>query len=125
MVVKPGPTVVARPVLFMSATDGFDEVQMTWAVKSCVDKSENLPVAVNCWLTPKGTVGLVGFTEVVVLPTDKVVNSALSHAVRDTAKNPRNNIARTKRIFFTKTPPGKKLLIWVCPCQLLEIPGQC
>jgi hypothetical protein len=27
--------------------------------------------------------------------------------VRNTAKNPRNNIARTNRIFSTRTPPGE------------------
>ena len=128
MVVTPSPTGVARPLLLTVATEVFDEVQVTCVVKSRVVKSENLPLAVYCWLTPTGMVRLPGVMEGAPrLPgvTDMLVNSARSHVVRDTAKNPRKNIARTNRIFFTKTPPGKKLPIWVCPCQLLEIPGQC
>ena len=127
MVVKPGAMGVARPLLLTVATDVFDEVQVTCVVKSRVVKSENLPLAVYCWLSPIGMVRLPGAIEGAPrLPgvTDMLVNSACSHAVRDTAKNPRKKIARTNRIFFTKTPPGKKLPIWVCPGQLLEIHGQ-
>ena len=122
MVVKPGAMAVARPLLLTVATDVFDEVQEACLVRSRVVKSENLPLAVYCWLTPTGMVRLPGAIEGAPrLPavTDMLVNSACSHVVRDTAKNPRNNIARTNRIFFTKTPPGKKLPIWVCACQLL------
>ena len=40
MVAGPAATVVARPVLVMVATDGFDEVQVTCAVISSVVPSE-------------------------------------------------------------------------------------
>jgi len=111
MVVTPGPMGVARPLLLTVAADVFDEVQVTCVVKSRVVTSENLPLAVYCWLTPIGRVRLPGVMEGaprVPGVTDMLVNSGLSHAVRDRAKDPRNNIARTNRIFFTKTPPGEK-----------------
>lgn len=111
MVVKPGAMGVARPLLLTVATDVFDEVQVTCVVKSRVVKSENLPLAVYCWLTPRGRVRLPGVMKGVPrLPgvTDMLVNSALSHAVRDRTKDPRNNILRTNRIFFTKTAPEEK-----------------
>jgi hypothetical protein len=111
MVVTPGPMGVARPLGLTVATDVFDEVQVTCVVKSRVVPSENLPVAVYCWLNPTGMVRLPGDIKegVVRLPgvTNMSVNSTCSHVVRDTAKNPRNNIARTNRIFFTRTPPGE------------------
>lgn len=60
MVAAPTVTVVARPVLLMVATDVLDERQMTCVVISRLVPSEYVPVAVNCWLTPKGVFGLVG-----------------------------------------------------------------
>jgi hypothetical protein len=60
MVAAPTVTVVARPVLLMVATDVLDERQMTCVVISRLVPSEYVPLAVNCWLTPKGVFGLVG-----------------------------------------------------------------
>ena len=33
---------------------GVADAQVTWLVKSCVELSENVPVAVNCWVSPLG-----------------------------------------------------------------------
>ena len=60
MVAAPTVTVVARPVLLMVATDVLDDRQMTCVVISRLVPSEYVPLAVNCWLTPKGVFGLVG-----------------------------------------------------------------
>jgi hypothetical protein len=121
MVVTPGAMDVARPLLLIVATDGLDEVQVTCVVTSRVVKSENLPLAVYCWLAPTGRVRLPGVMEAELrLPalTDMLVNSGPSHAVRERGKDPRNNIARTKRNFFTRTPPGKN-------CQFRSVPASC
>ena len=62
MVVVPFAMAVARPLLLTVATDVLDELQMTWAVISWVVPSENVAVAVNCWVAPPGTLGLAGVT---------------------------------------------------------------
>jgi hypothetical protein len=51
MIVEPGPTARARPLLAtMVATDLLDEIQVTVAVRFWVVPSEYKPVAVNCWV---------------------------------------------------------------------------
>ena len=66
MVVVPSAKLVARPVLVpMVATLVSELVQVTRLVKLAVDKSEYVPVAVNCWVLPEGTVGLSGVTAMV------------------------------------------------------------
>ena len=62
MVVVPVAMAVARPLLLTVATDVLDELQMTWAVISWVVPSENVPVAVNCWVAPPAMLGSVGVT---------------------------------------------------------------
>lgn len=44
----PVATPVASPAALMVATEGVADAQVTWAVTSCVELSENVPVAVNC-----------------------------------------------------------------------------
>ena len=64
MVVDPTATGVANPfeppALLMAATDAADEPQVTAVVKLCVEPSEYVPVAVNCWLVPSAILGLDG-----------------------------------------------------------------
>src|SRR5262249_39546911 len=48
----------------MLATLVDDDDHFTTLVMSCVLPSENVPVAVNCWLTPRGFVGLSGVTAI-------------------------------------------------------------
>jgi hypothetical protein len=62
IVVVPGATAVARPVLLIVATDVTKELQLTWGVRSRLEPSEYLPVAVNCSVTPAGTLGWAGVT---------------------------------------------------------------
>jgi hypothetical protein len=65
-VAVPTATEVALPLepvtLLMAATDIEDELQVTEVVRSCVVLSENIPVAVNCWVVPRAMLGLVGVT---------------------------------------------------------------
>jgi len=60
MVTTPTTTPVAKPPVSIWVTDIFDEAQMTCVVISKLVPSEYAPVAVNCWLTPAGMLGLAG-----------------------------------------------------------------
>ena len=64
IVVEPAAAEVARPiepaVLLMPATDVAEEFQVTIVVISCVELSENVPVAVNCLVVPSAMLGLIG-----------------------------------------------------------------
>jgi hypothetical protein len=81
-VVDPKATAVARPPLLIVATDVSDELQVTCMVISLLVPSEYVPVAVNCWVTPTGMLGLAGVIDIedkaaevtvrVVLPEDPV-----------------------------------------------------
>jgi hypothetical protein len=68
MVDVPCATAVARPcepeALEMVATEVVAEAQVTWLVSFTVDPSEKVPVAVNCWVSPAGRLGLAGVTEI-------------------------------------------------------------
>ena len=60
----PGPTSLARPAASIVATSGSDDVQATEVVRSCVEASEKVPVAVNGCVAPLATVGLAGVTAI-------------------------------------------------------------
>jgi len=64
MVVVPVARTVARPVLLIDTTAGFEEAQATSGVISERVPSEKAPVAVNCWITPMGMLGFTGVTEI-------------------------------------------------------------
>lgn len=46
--------------MLIDAIPVFDELHVTVVVRSWVELSENIPVAVNCWEVPFAIVGLVG-----------------------------------------------------------------
>lgn len=58
--VVPVARAVARPVLFMVATDGSDDLQVTCPARSWFDPSAFMPAAENCLVAPAGTLGLAG-----------------------------------------------------------------
>lgn len=68
IVVVPTPTDVASPldpdVLLIVATPVFEELQVTEEVMSCVVLSENVPVAMNCWVFPRAMLGFTGVTAI-------------------------------------------------------------
>jgi hypothetical protein len=66
MVVVPGATGMARPLLFTFATEVSDEVQVTPVVILWLVPSEYVPVAANCWVSPTGMLGLAGVTDMEV-----------------------------------------------------------
>src|SRR5438477_8808776 len=57
----PTATLVAAPLLpealLTVAIAVFEDDHVTWAVRSALLPSEYAPVAVNCWVSPRGTVG--------------------------------------------------------------------
>jgi hypothetical protein len=71
------PKLFARPELLIVAEPvPFTCVQTTLLVRSCVELSVYVPVAVNCSVLPKGIVGLAGVTEIETsagLVTDRTV----------------------------------------------------
>ena len=60
----PGATPVARPAAVIVATEVVAEAQVTWLVRSCVELSEKVPVAVNCSVFPLAMLGLAGVTAI-------------------------------------------------------------
>ncbi len=64
IVTMPGATAVANPfepaALLMAATDVVDETHVTDVVRFCVELSEYVPVAVNCWVVRSAMLGLAG-----------------------------------------------------------------
>jgi hypothetical protein len=60
----PVPAAVASPVLLTVATVVADEAHVTWLVKFWTELSEYVPVAVNCSVSPLGTLGFVGVTAI-------------------------------------------------------------
>jgi hypothetical protein len=81
--VGPTPSVLATPVLeMMAAVLGTLEVQLTLRVKSAVLVSEYVPVAVNCCVSPIGTMGALGVTVIDSNPRKK--DTSASFVVPDT-----------------------------------------
>jgi len=64
IVAPPAETAVAKPAALMVAMPVFDEVHVTWLVRSCVLLSEYVPVAVNCCVAPTDRVGFAGVTAI-------------------------------------------------------------
>jgi hypothetical protein len=64
MVAVPAARTVARPVLLIVATAGFEEAQVTSGVISKLVPSEKAPETANCWVTPTGMLGFTGVTEI-------------------------------------------------------------
>src|SRR5207245_10319230 len=59
----PAPTVVASPVLLMVATVAVPEAHTALA-STCVELSLNVPVAVNCCVSPLATEGFAAVTAI-------------------------------------------------------------
>src|SRR5438874_5124322 len=68
IVAAPLPTLVTTPcvpvLLLTLATVVADELHCTVPVTFCVVPSLNIPVAVNCWVTPIGIEGNAGVTTI-------------------------------------------------------------
>ena len=77
IVVKPVPTLVARPVVSTVATDEDDEDQVTdWS--HCVLPSSKFPTAVNSCVVPSAMDGIAGVTEIEIRCAATTVNVEVS-----------------------------------------------
>ena len=118
MVVVPTATAVARPLLLITATKVFEEVQEICEVTPWRVESEYRPIAVNCWVAPAGMLGLAGDTTIPVSCTGP------AHVVIDSAEDPINNIAKNNLIFFKSIPPAKKnSKSGLARCPIFRDPG--
>jgi hypothetical protein len=64
MVEVPVDNPVASPPLVIVATEVVADAHITWLVRSCVELSEKVPVAVNWSVVPTGILGLAGVTAI-------------------------------------------------------------
>lgn len=78
IVTEPTATPVARPLELIVATDVLDELQVAVEVKSCVVASDNVPVAVICFVKRVTTLEPVGVTAKEERDTDVTVKVVLS-----------------------------------------------
>ncbi len=81
IMVVPTPTELANPlvpdVLLMVDMRVFEELQETNPVISCVVLSENVPVAMNCWVLPRAMLELEGVTVIEVSTAGVTVSVAV------------------------------------------------
>jgi hypothetical protein len=63
IVVDPASTALANPPVAIVAIDVREEPQLTDVVRFCVELSEKVPVAVNCWVSPTAMLGPEGVTD--------------------------------------------------------------
>jgi hypothetical protein len=85
MVVPPVAKAVAVPWALMVAKAGEDEVQTTELVMSCVLASENVPVAVNCFVVCGAMLEFAGVTAMETTVAPVTVNEAVPLTEPDVA----------------------------------------
>jgi len=64
IVLVPALTPVAKPAALMVATDVVPDAHVTEPVRFCVELSLNVPVAVNCCVSPEAMLGFAGVTAI-------------------------------------------------------------
>ena len=91
IVTGPGETAVANPVLLIVAHVTSEEAQVTPLVKTSVEPSENVPVAVNCSVAPTGRLVLTGVTAIdtkVAAVTVRLVEPEIAPTAADMVTDP-------------------------------------
>ena len=91
IVTGPGDTDVARPALLIVAHVVSEEAQVTWLVKFSVVPLDNVPVAVNCSVSPAGRLVFAGVTAIdarVAAVTVRLVVPLMLPSVADTVTGP-------------------------------------
>ena len=104
MVAVPDAMPVANPLLLTVATEGSDELQVTKPVISPLGPTENVPLAVNCWVAPMDMVALLGAT---VMAVGTAIPLSVPHLLKHTTRSPSINKAKTSLIFFMRSPSPK------------------
>jgi len=85
MVAVPAATAVAKPVLLTVAADGLEELQVTCLVMSKLVPSEYAPEAANCWVAPKGILGLAWVTDMEARVAEVTVRVVLPEMLPEAA----------------------------------------
>ncbi len=113
-VVVPAARAVARPLMLTVATNGLDELQVTCADISWVVPSENVAVAVNCWVVSPGMLGLAGVTSMedrVAEVTVRVVLSEIDPEVAVMVAVPAVRAVTTPLLLTTATEVSDELQV--------------
>jgi hypothetical protein len=116
MVAEPAATPVARPLVLTVAVDVLDEVQVTFVVIFWVEESEYVPVAVNCWVSPAGTLAVAGVTPM----EDRVAAVTVRVAVPDLPLKVAVMVAEP-----AATPVARPLVLTVAVDVLDEVQVTC
>ena len=103
MIVVPAARPLAKPLLSTVATAVLEDRQVTNVVILSLGATGNFPVAVNCWVV---STSMIGFSGVTVMEVGCPIGLPPPHVFKDSAKEPRNNIARKHRKSFISQ--GKK-----------------
>jgi hypothetical protein len=85
IVVVPAATDVAKHPALTDATPVLDELGITCVVRSCVVLSENVPVAMNCWVVPMAMLGFAGVTATDTSVAEVTVSVVLPEVLPDVA----------------------------------------
>ena len=89
IVVDPAATDVALPLepaaLLIAATAVDDDFQVTAVVRFCVELSEYVPVAVNCWVVPLTMLELAGVTAMDTSVAEVTISVAVPETLPDVA----------------------------------------
>jgi hypothetical protein len=106
----PGVSVLARPEPLTVAILPSLDVQVTELLTSCVVKSLKVAVAVNCWVAPAATDGLIGVTvieETTALVTVTRVPPLIEPETAETVALPVANVL-TKPLLSTVAMVGSE-----------------
>src|SRR5579859_812234 len=100
MFVAPVARLLARPfvlpLLLTVATLASEELHRTLEVRSCVQRSVKVPVAVNCWFVPSGMAGIAGVIAMdtnCAAPTVRVVDPVIGPRLAEIVVPPRPTLA--------------------------------
>src|SRR6266567_4570077 len=77
IVVLPVATLLDRPWLVMVAAAGFEDVQTTEPLMSCVLVSLNVPIAANCLVVPTAMLEFAGVTAIEIKVAPLIVSDAV------------------------------------------------
>ena len=104
MIVVPAARPLAKPLLSTVATAVSEDRQVTNVVISSVGATGNFPVAVSRCVV---STSMIGFSGVTVMEVGCPIGLPPPHVVKDTAKEPRNNIARKNLKSFISHRGGR------------------
>ncbi len=122
---------MARPPLLTVATDVLDELQVTCVVISWLPPSENLPVAVNCWMDPTSMPGVTTMEDraaevtVRVVLTEILPEVAVMVAVPGATAMARPLLVTVATDVFDEPQVTCVAISWLVPSEYVPIAANC